>query len=129
MTSLPELRAAIEAGWGPDTSFVASEWSPENPARGQCVVTALVVQHFFGGDLQKLDTVFQGSPETHYYNVLPDGTKEDLTRQQYPDDQGLTPSEVNLHGYPNVREKMMHEPRTVQQYQLLLDRVMKLLAA
>jgi len=129
MTSLHELRRAIEASWGPDTCFDELEWTPENPARGQCVVTSLVVQHFLGGELQKFATTFNGHEESHYYNVLPDGTLVDLSREQYPTDQPLTPSPVNLHGFANVRDKMMHESHTKQRYELLLQRVETTLAA
>lgn len=128
MTSLSELKAATEASWAADTTFDVSGWSPENPARGHCVVTSLVVQHFLGGDLRKVTTVFQGQPESHYYNMLPDGTEVDLTGQQYPKDQELTPSQVNLHGYATAREKMMHEPETRRRYELLLGRVQQRLA-
>jgi len=123
MISLDKLSTAICLSWGPDTSFVPAEWTTQNPARGNCVVTALVVQHFLGGELRKYDTVFQDVNETHYTNLLPDGTEVDLTGRQYPDDQVLVPSEVNLHGYRAVRDKMMHEPNTVRQYEILLGRV------
>lgn len=123
MISLTKLQDAIEASWSSDTCFDASEWSPENPARGQCATTALVVQYFLGGELEKMTTVFEGQLESHYYNVLPDGTKLDLAGKQYPADQELTPSEVNLRGFASVRDKMMHEPGTKKRYEILLERV------
>src|SRR5213592_1188668 len=39
-TTLEEAEAAIRASWGRDTSDDPDEWSEENPARGQCAVTA-----------------------------------------------------------------------------------------
>ena len=123
MISLDKLRHAIEASWGADTSFDASEWTSGNPARGQCVVTSLVVQHYLSGELEKVTTTFDGHPESHYFNRLPDGTKVDLSCQQYPPDQMLAPSTINLHGFASAREKMMHEPDTKARYELLLARV------
>lgn len=128
MTTLLQLKSALAASWAADTSFVAEEWSLQNPARGQCVVTALVVQTYLGGDLLKFNAVFQGKPETHYINLLPDGTTVDLTGGQYPAGTPLTPSQINLHGYATVRDKMMHEPETVRKYELLLARVQERLA-
>ncbi|HSX16252.1 MAG TPA: hypothetical protein VLF40_05650 [Candidatus Saccharimonadales bacterium] len=129
MLTVARLRPVIEASWSAETAFEADKWSPENPARGHCVVTSLVVQHLLGGALRKLETVFDGQPESHYHNVLPDASELDLTRQQYPAGQEFAPSEVNLHGYADVREKMMHEPETRQRYELLLARVQQKLRA
>ena len=129
MVSLTDLTNAIRASWAADTCFGAAEWTLQNPARGQCVVTALVVQHFLGGTLQKYDTMFNGQPENHYANILPNGQTVDLTGHQYPEAQKLIPSEVNLHGYRDVIDKMMHEPSTVAKYQLLLERVNQKLGA
>ena len=128
MPTLEELKQAIEASWGSDTCFDASEWTSGNPARGHCVVTSLVVQYFFGGDLLKVVTVFNGHDESHYYNLLPDGSTLDWTRQQYPADQPLTPSVVNLRGFANARDKMLHEEHTRQRYELLLERAKRKLA-
>lgn len=44
MISINELTAALMASWVVDTAYDAADWSPENPARGQCVVLALVAQ-------------------------------------------------------------------------------------
>src|SRR6185436_2099938 len=64
-----------------------ADWSPENPARGQCGVTALVVQEHLGGDLLLADVAnADGSRQgVHYFNRLPDGTEVDLTREQFLD--------------------------------------------
>jgi hypothetical protein len=129
MVTLQRLQVAIQASWAANTSFTPDEWTQQNPARGQCVATALVVQHFLGGTLQKYDTVYDGQSENHYANILPRGTLVDLSGGQYPSDQELIPSEVNLHGYRDVIDKMMHEPATVAKYQLLLDRVSSELGA
>jgi hypothetical protein len=123
MPLLTELQKAIEVSWAADTAFVADKWSIENPARGQCVATALVVQYYFGGELQKLATVFEGRPETHYRNIMSDGSVIDLTRSQYPAAQELIPAEVNLKGAASIREKRLRDPVTKQKYQLLQDRV------
>jgi hypothetical protein len=48
-----ELRPYFRSAWGADTCYPESraEWTPHNPARDQCGMTALVVQDMLGGDL------------------------------------------------------------------------------
>lgn len=75
------LTEALQRSWCRETSSVPDEWSEQNPARGQCAVTALIVQDMLGGIL--LRTVIQG--ESHYFNQLPDGENVDLTLQQFED--------------------------------------------
>lgn len=124
-----QLTQALETSWASSPAFDASEWSPENPARGQCVLTALVVQHFLGGDLQKLTTAFEGILETHYRNIMPDGSVVDLTRQQYPRTQALTPATVDLKGFSFIREKRLAESVARRKYELLLGCVKSVLIA
>jgi hypothetical protein len=74
----------IQEAWSADTSM-ADDWTPENPAKGQCAVTALVVQDLLGGKL--LRAVVEG--ESHYFNQLPDGSWLDLTWSQFPEGAGI----------------------------------------
>jgi hypothetical protein len=125
MPTLEQLAAAHEEAWGPDTAAPTVWWTPDNPARGQCVPTVLVVQYFFGGDLEKLATHHDGQPETHYRNVLPGGHVEDLTVQQYPQGQPMTASSVDLRSFPSIREKRLSDLDTRRRYELLLGRVLR----
>ena len=74
-----DLVPFIRAAWSRETSATPQEWSLENPARGQCAVTALLVQDTHGGDL--LRGVVCG--ESHYWNRLPKGQILDLTLEQF----------------------------------------------
>ena len=51
--SLELLEPALRAGWGADTCDPHDEpdWHPGNAARGQCGVTALLVQDLLGREL------------------------------------------------------------------------------
>ena len=87
MRALEDLRAALRVAWALDTcddSDVA-DWSPSNPARGQCGATALVVHDRYGGELLVAEVLLpDGSRQGwHYWNRLPDGTEIDLTREQF----------------------------------------------
>lgn len=56
----------------------SSKWTLDNPAKGQCGVTSLVVNDFFGGDILKTKT----SEGWHYYNRI-DSKCFDFTQSQF----------------------------------------------
>ncbi|WP_051683850.1 hypothetical protein [Blastococcus sp. URHD0036] len=91
MTTLRELTAAVRASWSRETcdDVDLADWTPGNPARGQCGVTALTVQDVLGGDLLLAEVVRpDGSRQgVHWWNRLPDGREVDLTREQFAPDE------------------------------------------
>jgi hypothetical protein len=76
MAFRPEtVAAALRRAWSLDT---ASQWTAENPAAGQCNVTALLVFDLFGGEILKT-----ALPEgDHFYNRI-DGARYDFTHSQF----------------------------------------------
>jgi len=66
---------ALRQSWSAQSS---SKWSVENPAKGQCGVTSLVVQDILGGEIRKtrLDEGW------HFYNVI-NGERIDFTEEQF----------------------------------------------
>ena len=56
-----EFHRILRRCWSVETS---PQWLPENPARGQCAVTALVFCDHFGGEILK--TLVEN--EWHFYN-------------------------------------------------------------
>jgi hypothetical protein len=84
---LTEIEAAIRASWSAETCDPVDRdvWSPANPSRGQCAVTALVVQDLCGGELLLAEVRYaDGSRQgVHYWNRLPGGVELDLTREQF----------------------------------------------
>lgn len=56
----------------------SSKWTKDNPAKGQCGVTALVVNDLFGGEIMK--TKLPGG--WHFYNVS-GGKRYDFTASQF----------------------------------------------
>lgn len=73
------------------------QWSPQNPARGQCAVTALIVQELVGGELLLADVHnHDGSRQgVHFWNRLAGGLEVDLTREQFlPTEVVQTPKVV-----------------------------------
>src|SRR4051794_9683386 len=89
LVSLNALEASIRGCWSEHTCDPVdlAEWSQTNPARGQCGVTALVIQDLRGGELpiaeaRKADASRRGA---HYWNRLHGGVELDLTREQFLD--------------------------------------------
>ena len=118
---ISHITEALRASWSPETSTWGEDLPVDNPARGQCAVSSLVVQDFLGGDLFRVRANGDGIDEKHYYNVLDDGSVIDTTREQY---QGkvvsLTPAPVDLEGkYVSIREKVLDNEDTRKRYELL----------
>jgi hypothetical protein len=114
--TLGELELVIRAAWSRDTSEDPDEWSAENPARGQCAVTALVVRDLLGGDIL-IATVLpaSGQPqERHAWNRLPSGLAVDLTGDQFRAGERLGP--------PEFREPRS-DPADRERYERLSARV------
>lgn len=59
-----DLRHHLEHVWSAETSAYDA-WRPDQPSRGQCAVTAAIVQDIFGGDILRsrlVDVVGAHSP-------------------------------------------------------------------
>ena len=87
----------------------SSLWTAENPARGQCGVTALVIQDCFGGEILK--TLVDG--KSHFYNKV-GGLKYDFTTDQFQ----LPP---NYSDFPSSSEEAFSDTNQ-NQYSYLLCR-------
>jgi hypothetical protein len=92
-----EIEGVIRGSWSRESCDPVdlADWSHENPARGQCGVTALVVQDLLGGELlvaevHHADGRRQG---VHYWNRI-GGAELDLTREQFRDGEVIGPPQV-----------------------------------
>ena len=112
MQTLGELENLLKESWTKETS-VDSNWSEDNPALGQCAVTALVVNDYFGGKIMRC----MASTGSHYYNEL-EGITVDLTRSQFGNEE---------HEYENgeerTREYLLSNENTKSRYELLSNNV------
>ena len=89
------IERALRSCWGRDTSDDPDEWARDNPTRGQCGVTALVIRELLGGEILMADVLgshLQG--ERHAWNRLPSGEEVDLTRDQFRAGETLGPASV-----------------------------------
>ena len=122
MPTLVELEQAIRACWTVDTSDDADEWSPENPARGQCDITSLVVHDLLGGDLLAADVYRDGERiEGHMWNRLSSGIEVDLTRDQFR--TGETLLNATVRPRPATFEPTHPRYHRYEQYLVLSRRV------
>lgn len=121
--TLQTLVKALQNSWSAETSYDANDWSSENKARGQCVVSSLVVQDYFGGDLIRYEVSEGPLRETHYMNKLDDGTIIDTTNSQYVTPVGMRLKPANLDGFTSLREKRLEDASTADRYELLKKRV------
>lgn len=117
--TLLDLENALRGGWGLDTCDPddLADWRPDNPARGQCGVTALVLQELIGGQLILGDVHIDGVRSgRHWWNLLPGGLEVDLTREQFR-------TEEIVSGGQAVERPPGPPRRCRQQYDLLRSRV------
>lgn len=70
-----KIQEALRNSWSLTT---ARQWTPANPAAGQCNVTALLVYELFGGDLLKTPL----PAGDHFYNRI-GGRRYDFTESQF----------------------------------------------
>jgi hypothetical protein len=102
-----DLYQTLKTAWSSESS---ASWSPENPAKGQCSVTPLVMQDIFGGSILKTKT-YGG---THFYNMI-DSVKWDMTVSQFD-------RPIPFEDRPATREEAMADT-SEQQYQALKRRL------
>jgi hypothetical protein len=116
---LSDIEAALQSSWGPDTCAPedVSAWHPGNTSRGQCGVTAYVINDLLGGELVCGELRVGGElVDYHWWNRLPHGLEVDLTRGQFGSDEIVTGGEV-------IARPPGPPGRCREQYELLRERV------
>jgi len=124
---LSQLESAVESSWDEETSSDPKNWSPENPAWGQCAVTALVVRDYLDGEITWAQAVLPDGRElSHYFNRINEH-EYDLTRSQFPEGTVIPEGVPKCKTFPNTRNYVLSYPATQRRYELLKKRVLKLL--
>jgi hypothetical protein len=75
---IEKLKKALLNSWSIESS---SKWSSDNPAKGQCGVTALVINDLLGGEIRKTKL----SDGWHFYNII-NNKRYDFTATQFKDE-------------------------------------------
>ena len=117
---LSKLEEALRESWDRETCYqgCVDGWTPNNPAWGQCAVTALIVQDYLGGEVVWTFALFPDRKTvSHYFNKI-DGNEIDLTYSQFPEgiviQSGLT---------KNLRDYLSPICNFKKRYELLKQRV------
>ena len=121
LDSLARVDDALARSWDRATCDPVDlgSWSADEPARGQCGVTALVVQDLLGGDLIMSEVLHADGTRqgVHYWNRLGE-LDVDLTRRQFTDGEQVGPGRV-------VTRPAGEPRRCCDQYVLLRSRVLR----
>ena len=130
--TIHDLELAIRQAWVKRTDDYPQELlKPDEPSAGQCAVTALVVQDYFGGEIVNTVATSPYNPRascSHYFNVI-NGREIDLTKQQFIDGVNFSKATPKTKGFSSTREYMLSYPATAERYLALKSRVMVLLGA
>ena len=120
---LSGLEGAIRKSWSRETSSDPEKWNPENPAWGQCAVTALVINDYLGGEMVWAEAKLpDGRGISHYFNLV-DGQEVDLTRDQFPEGTVIPAGVEKKKQYASTRDYVLSFPVTQQRYLLLKQQV------
>lgn len=96
--TLKDVEEAVVGAWSRETAFASDEYlarAPDEPSRGQCGTTALVVHDLLGGELLVAQVAVAGVVDgVHYWNRLGRELEIDLTRGQFRPDEVLLPPRV-----------------------------------
>ncbi|MFE9053026.1 YunG family protein [Streptomyces rubiginosohelvolus] len=117
---LTDIEQALRSSWSAETCTPEywDRWTPDNPARDQCGVTAMVVNDLLGGELIRGEVHVDGvRTDFHWWNRLGAGLDIDLTREQFG------PEEVVVGGDVIVRPPVGEWRRLQEEYAILRDRV------
>ena len=107
-----ELKELLTESWSEETCSpgLKTNWSKENPSLGQCAITAMIVNDFFGGKIMRC----MASSGSHYYNLI-DNQIVDLTVEQFMGERPLYEE-----GTERTREYLLSNENTKKRYSLLL---------
>ena len=106
------LNELLNMSWCLETCSpgLQDKWNSDNPSLGQCAITALVVNDFFGGEIMRC----MASSGSHYYNLI-DGKIVDLTVNQF-----LGEIPMYEEGSSRTREYLLGNDDTKKRYEKLL---------
>jgi len=127
MVELNTLEQAIRNSWDETTTSYPDDWTEDNPAYGQCAVTALVVQDYMGGELVWANvTLPDGGTESHYLNLI-DGKEIDLTKKQFPEGSDIPNGVPKTKEFPTTKDYVLSYQITQDRYTILKERVEEIL--
>ena len=112
---IEKLKKLVRTNYKRETSYppYQDKWSKENPTCGQCAITSLIVQKYFGGTIHRIKL---NTGDTHYFNIVNEQIV-DLTREQFDVENIKISYEENE---IIDRQTILKNENTKQRYKLLL---------
>ncbi len=125
------LEKILQKSWIKETSSDPEKWNKNNPSFGQCAVTALIVNDYFGGKLVWAPVKVGSKEISYYFNKIDDKkvglTKEiDLTKSQFPEGTIIPEGIDKTKGFLSTRGYVLSYPKTLKRYELLKEKIDKL---
>ena len=113
--NIEKLEKLLKNSYKKETAYLPyqDKWSKENPSCGQCAITSLIVQKYFGGTIHRIKL---NNGDTHYFNIVKEQII-DLTREQFDVENIKISYEENE---MIDREIILKNENTKQRYNLLL---------
>lgn len=123
---IEQLEGILKRAWSKDTSYYHA-FDENNPALGQCAVTALLVNDYFGGEIVWCEALQpDGRKISHYFNKMGDD-EIDLTRSQFPEETVFSPGVEKKKDSATTRDYILSYEDTRARYSALKSEVENLL--
>ncbi len=124
--SINQLENVLKRAWSKDSSYYYA-FDENNPALGQCAVTALIVNDYFGGKIVWCEvTRPDGQKISHYFNKI--GNNEiDLTRSQFPEGTIVPAGIEKKKEFATTRDFILSNEDTKARYLILKNKINNLL--
>jgi hypothetical protein len=116
--NITSLKKALVKSWNKNTCYppMEKEWTEKNPAYGQCYVTALIVNDYFGGKILKAKF---NNGTGHFWNLIED--KEiDLSKSQFDENEVIP--KPKIYSREEIESKSKYEEYN-RRYKILKKRV------
>lgn len=134
------LKDILKKCWNEKTSSDPKNWSKENPAWGQCAVTALILDDYltdledlYSKEIVRTEVILPDQEKvSHYYNIINQPGQKgmaimekeiDLTREQFPEMTRIPRGKEKRGEYETTRDYILSYPDTMQRYELLKSKV------
>lgn len=120
---LEKIKKILLKSWTKETSYYPTEWNKLKPSLGQCAVTALIINDYFGGEIVWAEVLLpNGQKISHYFNFI-DGKEVDFTCSQFPDGTQIPKGIKKKKDFNTPREFLLSNDNTKKRYELLKKRV------
>ena len=122
--NLLELEKLLQKSWSKETSYCPNEWNQSNPSFGQCAITSLIVNDYFGGEIVWAEAVLpDGQKISHFFNLI-DDKEVDLTRSQFPEGTMIPIGVEKKKNFATTRDYLLSYENKNSRYALLKKNIL-----